>query len=55
VREGYTFFAMPAKTLVQELCKKFFYLYILVLFRDRCKLLGKRSLVSIISVLTFLV
>lgn len=47
--------AMPAKTLLQKLCKKFFYLYILLLFRDRYKLLGKRSLVSIISILTFLV
>lgn len=57
VREGYEFFAdiaMPAKTLVQKLCEKLFYLYILLLLRDRYKLHGKRGLVSIISLLTFL-
>lgn len=58
VREGYEFFAdiaMPAKTPVQKLHKEFFYLYILLLLRDRCKLLEKKSLVSVISILTFLV
>lgn len=58
VREGYEFFAdiaIPAKNPVQKLHKEFFYLYILLLLGERCGLLEKKSLVSVISILTFLV